>query len=230
MKEVDLKRFYEMETYWKSFWGGVREELLIENIFYEYNHDIRGKNRVLKIGIGDGYLLYRIERGQETFGVDISSKRIHNAKKASSSNLIVADARMLPFREKFFDYVICSETLEHIPNYEKAVAEAFRTLKHGGIYLVTVPFRKKPTKVIYPFCAKPFNLDGHLHYFAEQKLVNALHKENFVVRKIYGFGSAVAYNRVIVKSRLFALRKIIDRISYRTLRIAQYIMCKSLKL
>ena len=40
MKEVDLKRFYEMETYWKSFWGGVREELLIENILYEYNHDI----------------------------------------------------------------------------------------------------------------------------------------------------------------------------------------------
>jgi ubiquinone/menaquinone biosynthesis C-methylase UbiE len=49
------------------------------------------------------------------------------------------DARAIPFDEGYFDLVICASTLEHIPDFWRAVSEMHRVLAPGGTLLVSTP-------------------------------------------------------------------------------------------
>lgn len=53
--------------------------------------------------------------------------------------LLAGDALRLPFADGAFDAVICSEVLEHIPDYRAAIAEIARVLRPGGRLCVSVP-------------------------------------------------------------------------------------------
>jgi ubiquinone/menaquinone biosynthesis C-methylase UbiE len=53
--------------------------------------------------------------------------------------LTMADVSGLPFKDDFFDLVICSEVLEHIPEDEGAASEIIRVLKTGHNLVVSVP-------------------------------------------------------------------------------------------
>lgn len=65
--------------------------------------------------------------------------------------LLIADATNLPFKNNFFDRIIASEVLEHIPDDMKALNEMYRVLKPGGVIMVTVPNHD------YPFLWDPVN-------------------------------------------------------------------------
>ncbi len=55
---------------------------------------------------------------------------------------VVSDIHHLAevFRAESFDFVICTDVLEHIPRPWKAVRELYAVLKPGGILLLTAPF------------------------------------------------------------------------------------------
>lgn len=57
----------------------------------------------------------------------------------------------MPYPDNSFDAVILSEVLEHIDNDSKALKEAYRVLKPGGVLAVTVPHAN------YPFWWDPIN-------------------------------------------------------------------------
>ncbi|MEN9949554.1 MAG: hypothetical protein RLY85_306 [Bacteroidota bacterium] len=45
----------------------------------------------------------------------------------------------LSYSPSHFDMVVTSETLEHVPDFEKALAEIYRVLKPGGLHIFTIP-------------------------------------------------------------------------------------------
>jgi len=47
------------------------------------------------------------------------------------------------FADASFDLVVTQDVMEHVYNPDRVVAEAFRTLKTGGLYLCTFPVRKE---------------------------------------------------------------------------------------
>ncbi|MFM7592549.1 MAG: class I SAM-dependent methyltransferase [Isosphaeraceae bacterium] len=51
------------------------------------------------------------------------------------------DAEALSFADGAFDMVISSETLEHIPRLDKALAEIGRVLRPGGVHIFTIPLK-----------------------------------------------------------------------------------------
>lgn len=51
------------------------------------------------------------------------------------------DAQQLTFPDATFGCVISSETLEHIPDLEKALSEIRRVLVPGGFHLFTIPMK-----------------------------------------------------------------------------------------
>jgi SAM-dependent methyltransferase len=53
--------------------------------------------------------------------------------------LLAGDALCLPFADGTFDAVICSEVLEHLPDYRGALREILRVLRPGGRLAVSVP-------------------------------------------------------------------------------------------
>ncbi|MDA9298259.1 class I SAM-dependent methyltransferase [Pseudomonadales bacterium] len=113
---------------------------------------IRDNDRILDLGCGEGrhaitaYMLHNIE----SVGVDLSHKdlsitreRFNEFEEPDNGNkslyLSVADGARLPFADNSFDKVICSEVLEHIPNYRAVLREISRVLKVGGTFAASVP-------------------------------------------------------------------------------------------
>lgn len=102
-----------------------------------------GASRVLDVGCGDGrHILAAAGRGCFSVGVDYDPAALRSARarlRGHHVDLIAADASRLPFREAAFDAVICTETLEHLPDDGGAVREVARVLRDGGALLGAVP-------------------------------------------------------------------------------------------
>ncbi len=53
---------------------------------------------------------------------------------------IVSDITDIPVKDESFDYVLCTEVLEHVPDPNKALRELVRVTKIGGELIITAPF------------------------------------------------------------------------------------------
>jgi len=53
---------------------------------------------------------------------------------------IVADAHNLPFKDDEFEFVLCTEMLEHVQDPAKVISEIKRVLTKGGVVLLTTRF------------------------------------------------------------------------------------------
>jgi len=103
--------------------------------------DIRRKGaRLLEVGCGAGNILEKAPP-EDLFGVDISAFILAKARRKLSKevNLFQADAQNLPFKDRVFEQVVCSEVLEHILNPTTSLKEIARILSHQGIAIVSVP-------------------------------------------------------------------------------------------
>lgn len=67
---------------------------------------------------------------------------------------VIADACMLPFKDKSFDLVILGDCLEHISDHEKAIKEARRV---GKIVVATIPTREYETEIGHKPAGYPYS-------------------------------------------------------------------------
>jgi ubiquinone/menaquinone biosynthesis C-methylase UbiE len=97
-------------------------------------------SRLLDVCCGPGYGAgAAAARGSDAIGIDIAGEMIEEAQRRfPAADFRVGDAEALDFPDASFDAVICAFGLLHLPESEKAIAEAFRVLKPEGRYAVTV--------------------------------------------------------------------------------------------
>lgn len=138
---------------------------------------------VLDLGCGEGrhVISAYVEANVHSFGVDLCLDDLKTtAGKFSdfaepdnpekSFGLSSADALHLPFADNTFDKVICSEVLEHIPDYNGALSEIERVLKPGGLFCASVP-RRWPEKICWVLSEGYYNTPGgHLRIFRSNEL------------------------------------------------------------
>ena len=87
-----------------------------------------------------------------------------------------ADITNLPFKDDYFDLVICSEVMEHIPDDSDAAIELFRVVKPGCNLVVSVP-RFWPEKICWLLSDEYFNANqGHVRIYKKKPLVNLIQK------------------------------------------------------
>jgi SAM-dependent methyltransferase len=92
--------------------------------------------RVLDFGAGSAP--YRdLFHCDEYLTVDIAAGGHPATRKVAA---VLYDGHALPFPAEHFDFILCSEVLEHVFNLEEVLGELQRVLKPGGYLLVTVPF------------------------------------------------------------------------------------------
>lgn len=96
---------------------------------------------VIDVGCGDGFLLWRAKRlmaRKKIYGIDLDPVQIGAAKKnIPSGRFIVGDIYKLPFGNKKFDLVICTEVLEHVEKPQAALKELSRIT--GRYCILSVP-------------------------------------------------------------------------------------------
>src|SRR5882724_5707160 len=100
----------------------------------------RPGDRVLEIGCGAGNILAQVS-GARRFGIDLAESLLAKAARrlAKRGILVQGDAEHLPFRDRAWERVYCSEVLEHIPSPAAALAEMRRIIADGGVAVVSVP-------------------------------------------------------------------------------------------
>ena len=92
--------------------------------------------KVLDVGCGER-IYEHIFPGSEYIGIDVEvSGRSPEYKKPDK----YFNGFDIPFPDKTFDVILCTEVIEHCSSPEKLVKEIYRVLKPNGELLLTVPF------------------------------------------------------------------------------------------
>lgn len=98
--------------------------------------------RVLEIGCGRGaFAVYLADRGADLVAADFSPSAVELTAKllAGRGEARVEDIQSLSFPDDWFDLVISLETLEHVPDPSRGLAELVRVTRRGGRVIVTTP-------------------------------------------------------------------------------------------
>jgi len=150
--------------------------------------DIIAGYRILDIGCGSGRhtcAAYRF-KNVVAIGADLNHAELVEAKERLKFHdqlgengggiwgLTMADVSALPFEDHFFDLVICSEVLEHIPEDQSAARELTRVLKPGHNLVISVP-RFWPERICWALSSEYTNSDnGHIRIYRKKKLIALL--------------------------------------------------------
>jgi ubiquinone/menaquinone biosynthesis C-methylase UbiE len=151
---------------------------------YKFTKDYVFRQTVLDAGCGNGYGAYYLSRWAErVIGLDISAEAITYAQahhQRENIQYVRGHCALLPFHDHTFDMICSFEVIEHIPDYSGFLAEMERTLKPGGMAVISTPNKQmsfSPVKT----SANPY----HLHEFSAEDFKDLL-RPHFRGVTLYG--------------------------------------------
>lgn len=167
-----------------SIFNFIYKKTVYNSFFNFIGGNVKGK--LLEIGCGIGktthFLADKYNKLKIT-AIDYDKKQIDTAKKNKKSKNIEfkqGDAKSLNFKNNSFDYVIETNVLHHIKNYEDAIKEAKRVLKKNGyFYLMDISqyfFGLPLIRFLFP----PES------YITKNSLIEKLKENNFGIEKSKG--------------------------------------------
>jgi len=161
-KEAKHARRYDSASFWELRYHRKRKGFIVAIL-----ESLLRIGTFLDVGCGTGeYLFEALKFCDEPIGLDVSSTYLERIKaKNSELSLIQADAQTLPFKDKCIDYILCSETIEHLKNPENAIQEISRVARRG--FLISTPnygiLRVVMAKISQSFVLKLDESVGHVN-------------------------------------------------------------------
>jgi SAM-dependent methyltransferase len=143
----------------------------------------------LDIGCGAGTVdFYLANKGYDVTGIDISSRAISSCQKTAknlglkNTNFIEVDfpKKSLPER---FDFIICSEIIEHLDDDQLAFKQINKLLKPKGLLIVTTPSKNAPL-YRWGLTNKFDQRVGHLRRYDPNSLSKEIKNHGFKIVKI----------------------------------------------
>lgn len=154
MTQLGVDRRYALERF--QFGRNIIKHLPI---------NIKDK-KVLDVSVGTGGIACVFAKaGAKLYGLDVNKYFLEISKQRFKDlnlkffKLSLWNGRKIPYSNEFFDFIICTDTLEHTPNYELLAGEMSRVLKRGGYSFVTTEARFFPLFIIWnPHDGAPFTI------------------------------------------------------------------------
>lgn len=204
---VNYKTFYE--HYHRR---RLLPKRLISNKNFTYRHILKPLNQyclgttVIDCGSGVGSLsLYLANKGKNVTGIEISQKAVNIANQSAIKfklnnqvKFLRQDLLKVKFRRKY-NFAICSEVLEHLPNDDLVIEKLNHLLLPKGRLLISTPSMNAPLikfGVIRHFDA----WSGHLRRYTTSSLSKLLKKHGFY--PIY-----IDKNEGLIRNALFVFPK-----------------------
>lgn len=188
LMQRDRARFQEKWEMGPYYYSNVRKDL-IAFIRHEQSEHIR----VLEIGCGIGATLGKIKYkypNSEVYGVEIVDKV---AKLGASNFEIICENiedNSLPFEERYFDYIIFGDVLEHLREPETVLLNIKRYLKPGGSIIASIP-NIMNAETIYQLLHGFFTYEQagirdrtHLRFFTLYEIVNMMERVGYQIKEI----------------------------------------------
>ncbi|HEY1591056.1 MAG TPA: methyltransferase domain-containing protein [Solirubrobacteraceae bacterium] len=156
--------------------GGFNPSFQRHRAEYRLSATLLGPGRVLDLGCGTGHS-YTELAPRETVGVDIEPAALEGQDRETR----VADMRSLPFGPDGFASVVAIQSIEHVADADRMLAEVARVLEPGGRAIFVTPNRLtfgRPDEIIDPYHYveyDPTQLHALCGRFFETVEVRALH-------------------------------------------------------
>jgi ubiquinone/menaquinone biosynthesis C-methylase UbiE len=120
-----VRSFDLLAPFYDRFIGALRRQMPLK-IMSRLNPG--DSDVILDIGGGTGFNSAPIaSTDRRLIILDISFGMLKQAKKYGHLELVLGDARMLPFKNRCFDVLIAVDSLHHIGDYPRVLAEVKRT-------------------------------------------------------------------------------------------------------
>lgn len=149
-----------------------------------------GRLKVLDIGCNSALLTNAVSevlKRSKITGLDSYKGAIDFARsKYSHINFVVADAHKLPFKDKSFDIIICTETLEHVVDPKKSLEEMVRVLKADARAIISMDSGSPLFHLIWRVWTKGRGKvwqNAHLHEFNAKILEQLIKGSGFKIQK-----------------------------------------------
>ncbi len=164
-----IDEFYEYQNKWskspiKPFGRDIHKKLSFGTIpgyrnydlFYERyksavellinNGDLKEGMKILDVGAGEGFFKFFFDQHFKDklkwYGIEVWKERVefcrHIGYEIKEINL---EKEKIPYSDKYFDIVLASHVIEHLPNPKQIVKDMGRVLKKNGILLVATPVK-----------------------------------------------------------------------------------------
>lgn len=121
------------------------------------------------LDIGSGNSPYKKYLNVDEY-ISVDNKETQATSYQKNQNEVNADAKDLPFSDKYADSVLLNQVLEHVDDYDAVLSEIHRVLKDDGKFILSVPF-------IYHIHGEP----NDYFRFSEYGIQHILQKHNFKI-------------------------------------------------
>jgi GT2 family glycosyltransferase/protein-L-isoaspartate O-methyltransferase len=146
-------------------------------------------------GVGYGSLLLARAGARRVVGIDASAEAIEDARfrAGSCAEFVEGDIEDLPFAARSFDVVVCFETIEHVDDGGRALAEFKRVLRPDGVLIISSPNRG----------VSPPGNPHHVHEYTAAELRAALSARfhNVALHRQHPWGSTLITDDLGLKVR-----------------------------
>lgn len=133
--------------YHPKYWSGVIQDMI------KY-WGLNSKSSILDVGCAKGFMLCDFQKalpGISCQGIDVSDYAVSNGLEEVKKNLMVADAKNIPFSDNSFDVVISINTIHNLnlEDCKKALQEIQRVSKKNCFVTVDAFRNKEEEKRMY---------------------------------------------------------------------------------
>lgn len=149
----------------RLLWKFINEK---KNIFG--NHDKDEKTRLMHFGPEKAlYDTFSVHTLIDYVPCDFVPEQYGEMGK---TKLARVDITEIPFQDNYFDVIICTHVLEHIPDDKKAMTELLRVMKPGGwgVFQVPIDYDREKTYEDFSITSpsarkKAFGRAGHVRWY-----------------------------------------------------------------
>ncbi len=134
------------------------DSVFIECIFSKIDELFKDNMKLLDVGCGSGVLVNKLKNKYKQghiFGCDFSESKINQCKKHHNKNIFFVHNIYTQLTGEY-DFIVCTEVLEHLEYPNHALSNLVNALDENGILFISVPNGRLDT------------FEGHIHFWSKE--------------------------------------------------------------